>query len=131
MLILILATLSGYSQINIRAHYMRGRQHLANHEFTQAIQYFNTILQYDPDHAEALFYRGLSKYQLSDYSGAEADFTQSVKIKPYTAINTIVSRPIAKENAAAAPAVVPKIHGVPRTSSVVQIKNIAISWTVW
>jgi len=83
VLLIVLASLSMYSQINVRAHYMRGRQHLASHEFTQAIQYFNTILQYDPNHAEAFFYRGLAKYQLSDYSGAEADFTRSVEIKPY------------------------------------------------
>ncbi len=83
ILLVILGTISLYSQINIRTYYLRGRQHLASHEFTQAIQYFNTILQYSPEHAEALFYRGLAKYQLSDYSGAEADFTRSIDIKPY------------------------------------------------
>ena len=83
LLLIFLGTVSLYSQINVHGYYMRGRQHLASHEFTQAIQYFNTILQYNPEHAEALFYRGLAKYQLSDYSGAEADFTRSVEIKPY------------------------------------------------
>ncbi|MFC2098739.1 tetratricopeptide repeat protein [Bacteroidota bacterium] len=83
-ILFILLNISSLSaQINIQTHYLRGRQQLAGHEFTQAILTFNLILQYNPDHAEALFYRGLAKYQLSDYSGAEADFTRSIEIKPY------------------------------------------------
>jgi tetratricopeptide (TPR) repeat protein len=73
----------GQAQINVPLYYQRGKQQLADQEFTQAIQTFNIILQFNPDHAEALFYRGLAKYQLSDYSGAEVDFSLSITIKPY------------------------------------------------
>ncbi|KKL67920.1 hypothetical protein LCGC14_2130180, partial [marine sediment metagenome] len=83
VLLMVLGITSLSAQINIHTHYMRGRQQLAGHEFTQAIQTFNLILQYNPEHAEALFYRGIAKFQLSDYSGAEADFTSSLEIKPY------------------------------------------------
>jgi tetratricopeptide (TPR) repeat protein len=76
-------SLSLSAQINVRNYSIRGRQHLMNNEYTQAIRLFNQIIYYKPDHADSYFYRGLAKYQLSDYSGAERDFTRAIELKSY------------------------------------------------
>ena len=71
------------AQINVRNYSIRGRQHLMNNEYTEAIRLFNQIIYYKPDHADAYFYRGFAKYQLSDYTGAERDFTRAIELKSY------------------------------------------------
>lgn len=76
-------SLSLSAQINVRNYTIRGRQHLMNNEYTEAIRLFNKIIYYKPDHADSYFYRGLAKYQLSDYAGAERDFTRSIELKSY------------------------------------------------
>jgi tetratricopeptide (TPR) repeat protein len=80
---LVFLSLSLSAQINVRNYSIRGRQHLMNNEYTEAIRLFNQIIYYKPDHADSYFYRGLAKYQLSDYSGAERDFTRAIELKSY------------------------------------------------
>jgi tetratricopeptide (TPR) repeat protein len=80
---LVFISLSLSAQINVRNYSIRGRQHLMNNEYTEAIRLFNQIIYYKPDHADSYFYRGLAKYQLSDYSGAERDFTRAIELKSY------------------------------------------------
>ncbi|MCK5463203.1 MAG: tetratricopeptide repeat protein, partial [Bacteroidales bacterium] len=80
---LVFISLSISAQINVRNYSIRGRQHLMNSEYTQAIRLFNQIIYYKPDHADSYYYRGLAKYQLSDYSGAERDFTRAIELKSY------------------------------------------------
>ena len=71
------------AQINVQNYSIRGRQHLMNNEYTQAISLFNQIIYYIPDHADSYFYRGFAKYQLSDYTGAARDFTRCIELKSY------------------------------------------------
>lgn len=77
LILLFGINLSLPAQINPARQLMLGRQYLQDEEYTQAIRSFNLVLNYNPDHSDALFLRGYAKFQLSDYYGATEDFTKA------------------------------------------------------
>jgi len=72
-----------FCQINIDYWINRGKTKLFNKEYLSAIEDFNTILLYKPDSDEAIFFRGLSKFYLSDYRGSKDDYSMAITIHPY------------------------------------------------
>jgi len=62
-----------------------GRMELEKGNYTKAIQYLNNAVKHRPASYEGYFLRGIGKYYLDDYIGAEFDFTESMKYDPYNA----------------------------------------------
>src|SRR5579872_3553066 len=62
-----------------------GQYELSNGHFTKAIEDLNVAVKILPDLYESYFYRGLAKYELDDFIGAEKDYTKAISINPYWA----------------------------------------------
>lgn len=71
------------AQLNVEYFMNKGRTELFNDENTQAIQTFNTLIRSRPDLSEPHLMRGLAKYNLGDYRGAEFDFTRCIMLDAY------------------------------------------------
>jgi len=84
-LLLLLLPLKGWCQLNTDYYLQKGRQLLYYYKYSRAIESFNTVLEYKPDHAEAYFLRGIAKYNLQDYYGAEQDYTRAIRYKSNSA----------------------------------------------
>jgi len=62
--------------------FLRGRQSLIDGKYAQAIDYFNTLSQLDSTLYDAYFFRGIAKYNLGDFLGAQVDFDKTISINP-------------------------------------------------
>lgn len=60
-----------------------GRSALYYEDYVLAMQYFNRIISSRPGLYEAWYLRGLAKYHLDDYKGANADATEAIERNPY------------------------------------------------
>ena len=65
-------------------HMMRvGRNALYFSDYVLSIQYFNQVVSAKPYLYEPYFFRGLAKYYLDDFTGAEADCTEAIQRNPF------------------------------------------------
>ena len=65
-------------------HMMRvGRNALYFSDYVLSIQYFNQVVNAKPYLYEPYFYRGLAKYYLDDFTGAEADCSEAIQRNPF------------------------------------------------
>ena len=60
-----------------------GRSALYYEDYVLSIQYFNQAIGSKPYLYEPWFYRGVAKYYLDDFAGAEADCSEALKRNPY------------------------------------------------
>ena len=60
-----------------------GRSALYYEDYVLSIQYFNQVISLKPYLYEPWFFRGVAKYSLDDFKGAEADCTEALKRNPY------------------------------------------------
>lgn len=60
-----------------------GRVELSKGNNQEAIQYLNSAIKHRPASYEGYFLRGIAKYYLDDFLGAEADFSEAAKYDPY------------------------------------------------
>ena len=60
-----------------------GRSALYYEDYVLSIQYFNQAIQAKPYLYEPWFFRGVAKYYLDDFAGAENDCTEAVRRNPY------------------------------------------------
>lgn len=60
-----------------------GRSALYYEDYVLSIQYFNSIITLKPYLYEPWFFRGVAKYYLDDFSGAESDCTEAMSLNPY------------------------------------------------
>lgn len=60
-----------------------GRSALYYEDYVLSIQYFNSIITLKPFLYQPWFYRGIAKFYLGDYTGAESDCTEAMKLNPY------------------------------------------------
>ena len=60
-----------------------GRSALYFEDYVLSIQYFNQVISAKPYLYESWFFRGVAKYYLDDFAGAEADCTEAIKRNPY------------------------------------------------
>lgn len=72
-----------YAQYNIDRLLMIGRSALYYEDYVLSIQYFNQAISAKPYLYEPWFFRGVAKYNLDDYAGAEADCSEAIKHNPY------------------------------------------------
>jgi tetratricopeptide (TPR) repeat protein len=60
-----------------------GRNALYFSDYVLSIQYFNQVVSAKPYLYEPYFFRGLAKYYLDDFTGAEADCTEAIQRNPF------------------------------------------------
>ncbi len=83
VVLLMLVVSQAIAQLNVEYFMNKGRNELFSDENTQAIQTFNTLIRSRPDLPEPHLLRGLAKYNLGDYRGAEFDFTRCIMLDAY------------------------------------------------
>ena len=79
---MVQALLAG-AQINTDQVMRIGRNSLAFDDYVLAIQYFNQVIQVKPYLAKPYFYRGVAKYNLDDFRGAETDASLCIERNPF------------------------------------------------
>lgn len=77
------STLALQAQIDTQRVISVGQNAIYFKDYVLAIQYFNSAIQSAPYLAEPYYYRGLSKYSLDDYLGAEADSSAAIERNPF------------------------------------------------
>jgi tetratricopeptide (TPR) repeat protein len=60
-----------------------GRGELSKGQYKEAIGHLNNAIKHRPASFEGWYFRGIAKYFLDDFYGAEQDFTESVKFDPF------------------------------------------------
>jgi tetratricopeptide (TPR) repeat protein len=76
----ILSTISLFGQYDKQQFFYRGRQFLIEGKYVQAIENFNILSQLDTTLYDAYFFRGIAKYNLGDFLGAQIDFDKTLSI---------------------------------------------------
>jgi tetratricopeptide (TPR) repeat protein len=74
---------NGFSQYNPDKMIFTAKLYLQQKNATEAMPILNRVVAVYPENAEAFYLRGLAKYYLNDFTGAEADFSSALKIKPF------------------------------------------------
>lgn len=72
-----------FAQIDTDRVMTIGKNAVSFKDYVLAIQYFNTVIRYSPEKADAYYYRGVAKYSLDDLHGTEEDCTLSLERNPY------------------------------------------------
>ena len=83
LVLTVLCTLTGWAQINTDRVMAIGRNALYFEDYVLSIQYFNQVIGAKPYLAEPYFFRGLAKFNLDDFPGAEKDCTESLERNPF------------------------------------------------
>lgn len=81
--VLWLAGVCAFAQINTDYVMMMGRNALYYEDYVLSIQRFNMVINSKPFLSEPYYYRGLAKFYLEDYVGAEQDLNKAVERNPY------------------------------------------------
>jgi len=71
------------AQINAERMMLIGRNALSYDDYALSIQYFSQVISAKPYLYEPYFFRGLAKFYLEDYTGAEVDCSKSINLNPY------------------------------------------------
>ena len=79
----LLLALSSFAQFNTDRLITIGRSALYFEDYVLSIQYFNQVISAKPYLYEPWFFRGVAKYYLDDFAGAEADCTKAIERNPY------------------------------------------------
>ena len=77
-----LLTTSLKAQINVEQVMIIGRNALYFEDYVLSIQYFNKVINAKPYLHEPYFFRGLAKFYLEDFTGAESDLTAAIEKNP-------------------------------------------------
>ena len=72
-----------FAQYNIDRLVMIGRSALYYEDYVLSIQYFNQAINAKPYLYEPWYFRGIAKYYLDDFRGAESDCTEAIQRNPY------------------------------------------------
>lgn len=80
-LLFLLLPLFSVSQLNINYFLQKGKYKLYYYKYSEAIEAFNTVTEHQPNNAKAYYLRGIAKYNLGDFYGAEKDYTQTISLK--------------------------------------------------
>ncbi len=82
-LFLILSLSVATAQVNTERVMLIGRNALYFEDYVLAIQYFNQVIGSKPYMASPYYYRGMAKFFLDDFKGAEEDCTLCLERNPY------------------------------------------------
>ena len=81
-LFLSLFPTKGAAQYDLGQFFLKGRQLLIDGRYSSAIENFNTLVRLDTTLYDAYFFRGIAKYNLGDFLGAERDFDKALELNP-------------------------------------------------
>ena len=81
-ILLVLFSLISLAQLNVNYYLSVGRGKLYAQKYNEAINAFNIVIKVKPNLADPYFLRGIAKFNLADYMGAEQDFTKAIELKP-------------------------------------------------
>jgi len=90
ILVLLLLPILTRAQINTDRVMLMGRNALYYEDYVLGIQRFNMVINAKPHLAEPYFYRGLAKFYLEDYNGADTDCTSAIERNPYNENNYVL-----------------------------------------
>jgi tetratricopeptide (TPR) repeat protein len=79
---IILFPLLSQAQVNHRAFLEQARFELSEERYVDALLSLNTAISVRPDVFESWFLRGVAKYNLNDFAGAEGDFSEALRQHP-------------------------------------------------
>ena len=82
-LLYIMSVGTAHAQINTERMINVGRSALSMDDYALSIQYFSLAINSKPYLYEPYYYRGLAKFFLEDYIGAENDLTKAIDLNPY------------------------------------------------
>ena len=82
-LIASLCSMAALAQYNTDRLLIIGRNALYFEDYVLSMQYFNQAINSKPYLYEPWFYRAVAKYNLDDFTGAEADCSQAISINPF------------------------------------------------
>jgi len=68
---------------NIEDLFDKGVDYFNMDLYDRAIASFTEVLELDPDHPDALYYRAIARANNSDFNGAVSDFTKALEKDPY------------------------------------------------
>ena len=80
---LLLSLTAATAQVNTERVMLIGRNALYYEDYVLAIQYFNQVIGSKPYLADPYYYRGMAKFFLDDFKGAEDDCTLCLERNPY------------------------------------------------
>ena len=80
---LLFFSIPSFAQYNIDRLITIGRSALYYEDYVLSMQYFNQAIAAKPYLYEPWFLRGVAKYSLDDYAGAEADCSEAIERNPY------------------------------------------------
>jgi len=83
LIILTLLSSAAGAQFNTDRLVMVGRSALYYEDYVLSIQYFNQAISAKPFLYEPWFYRGVAKFYLDDFTGAEADCSKAIELNPF------------------------------------------------
>ena len=83
LLYFLFSVSSLYAQFNTDRLVTIGRSALYYEDYVLSIQYFNQAIMAKPYLYEPWFYRGVAKFYLEDFRGAEADCSEAINRNPY------------------------------------------------
>ena len=72
-----------HAQYNIDKLITIGKSALYYEDYVLSMQYFNQAITAKPYLYEPWFLRGVAKYSLDDFAGAEADCSEAIERNPY------------------------------------------------
>ena len=72
-----------FAQYNIDRLVMIGRSALYYEDYVLSIQYFNQAISAKPYLYEPWYFRGIAKFYLDDFRGAESDCSEAIERNPY------------------------------------------------
>ncbi len=90
-----LFTPQAHAQLNTDRLITIGRSALYYEDYVVSIQYFNQAITAKPYLYEPWFLRGVAKYNLDDFAGAERDCTEAIERNPYV-VNVYELRGLAR-----------------------------------
>lgn len=82
-IVVMLASLHVPAQVNTDRVMMIGKNALYFEDYVLAIQYFNQVITAKPYLADPYYYRGMAKFMLDDFKGAEEDCSLCLERNPY------------------------------------------------
>ena len=83
LILLLLFAISSFAQLDTRSIIYKGRYDIYNKKYEDAIRKFNSVIVVKPELVEPYFFRGIAKYELKDYKGAEMDLLKVIEMNPF------------------------------------------------
>lgn len=84
LILFLLLSLTFSVQAQYRNYFLQaGRTAIINDKYLDAVSLLNMELKLDPNSHLAYFLRGIAKYYLEDFVGAEQDYTKTLELAPY------------------------------------------------